>query len=218
LEYANTWWHKVCKNYDQGPPAASWMNIKTLMHARFVHPSYRKELLLKLQRLHQGPMSVSEYFKELESQMHKVEIKETNKEKIKRFVSGLRRDIQDQVELYEYSTLENVFTFAFGIEIQLKRKRRAKKSYSPNHYFSHSWKGNDKKKNDKFPSNSHQEPPSKSKSPSDHINHFTSPRSSSIKCFKCLDYNHIALNCLTKRTNTRLKLTSFQHNQVVLTT
>ena len=24
LEYANTWWHKVCKNYDQGPPAASY--------------------------------------------------------------------------------------------------------------------------------------------------------------------------------------------------
>jgi len=107
---------------------------------------------------------VSEYFKELESQMRRVEIKETNKEKIKRFVSGLRRDIQDQVELYEYSTLENVFTLALRIEIQLKRKRRARKSYSPNHYFSHSWKGKNKKKHDKFPSNSHQEPPSKSKS------------------------------------------------------
>ena len=73
-------------------------------------------------------MSVSEYFKELESQMRRVEIKETNKEKIKRFVSDLRRDIKDQVELYEYSTLENVFTLALGIEVQLKRKRRAKKS------------------------------------------------------------------------------------------
>ena len=57
--------------------------------------SYRKELLLNLQRLHQGPMCVSEYFKELESQRRRVEIKETNKEKIKRFVSGPRRDIQD---------------------------------------------------------------------------------------------------------------------------
>ena len=52
------------------------MDIKTLMRARFIPPSYRKELLLKLQRLHQGSMSsmsVSEYFKELESQMHRVE-------------------------------------------------------------------------------------------------------------------------------------------------
>jgi len=125
--------------------------------------------------------------------MCRIEIKETNKEKIKRFVSGLRRDIQDLVELYEYSTLENIFTLTLRIEIQLKRKRRAKKSYSLNHYFSHSWKGKDKKK-------THQEPPSKSKSPSDHIHHSTSPRSSFIKCFKCLGYNHIALNCPTKRT------------------
>ena len=35
LEYAKIWWHKVCKNYDQGPPAASWVDIKTLMHVRF---------------------------------------------------------------------------------------------------------------------------------------------------------------------------------------
>ena len=82
--------------------------------------------------------------------MRRVEIKETNKKKIKRFVSGLTRDIIDQVELYEYSTLENVFTLALGIEILLKRKRRAKKSYSPSHYFSHSWKGKDKRKHDKF--------------------------------------------------------------------
>ena len=94
-------------------------------------------------------------------------------------MSGLRRDMQDQVVLYEYSTVENVFTLALGIEIQLKRKRRARKSYSPNHYFSHSWKGKDKKKHDKFPSNSHQEPPCKSKSPSDHIHHSTSQRLSS---------------------------------------
>jgi len=99
-----------------------------------------------------------------------------------------------------YSTLENVFTLALAIEIQLKRKSRAKKSYSPNHYYSHSWKGKDKRKHDKFPSESHQEPSSKSKSPSGHTHHSTSQRSSSIKCFKCLGYKHIALNCPTKRT------------------
>jgi len=48
--------------------------------------------------------------------MRRVEIKETNKEKIKRFVSGLKRDIQDEVELCEYSTLENVFTLALGLK------------------------------------------------------------------------------------------------------
>ena len=133
-------------------------------------------------------------------QMFRVGIRETNKEKMKRFVNGLRRDIQDQVELYEYSTLQNVFTLALRIETHLKRKNRARKSYSPNHYYSHSWKGKAKEKHDKFPSKSHQVPSSKNKLPSGHTHHSTSQRSSSIKCFKCLGYNHIALNCPTKRT------------------
>ena len=117
--------------------------------------SYRKELLLNLQRLHQGPMCVSEYFKELESQTFRDGIRETNKEKMKRFVNGLRRDIQDQVELYEYSILQNVFTLALRIETHSKRKNRARKSYSPNHYYSLSWKGKAKEKHDKSPSKSH---------------------------------------------------------------
>ena len=43
FECAKTWWHKVYKNYDQGPPTASWMDIKTLMCSRFVPPSYRNK-------------------------------------------------------------------------------------------------------------------------------------------------------------------------------
>ena len=115
-------------------------------------------------------------------------------------MNGLRRDIQDQVELYEYSTLQNIFTLALRIETHLKRKNRARKSYSLNHYYSHSWKGKAKENHDKSPSMSHQAPSSKNKSPNDHIHHSTSQRSSSIKCFKCLGYKHIALNCPIKRT------------------
>ena len=68
--------------------------------------------------------------------MFRVGIKETNKEKMKRFLNGLRREIQDQVELYEYSTLQNVFTLGLRIETHLKRKNRARMRYSPNHYYS----------------------------------------------------------------------------------
>ena len=41
-DYAMTWWHQLCMdNINQEPLAASWMDIKTLMRARFV-PSYSK--------------------------------------------------------------------------------------------------------------------------------------------------------------------------------
>ena len=72
-----------------------------------------------------------EWFKELESQMRRVEIKETNKEKIKRFVSGLKRDIQDEVELCEYSTLENVFTLALGLKFNWKEKEGQRRVTHP---------------------------------------------------------------------------------------
>ena len=51
-DYAMTWWHQLCMdNINQEPPAASRMDIKTLMRARFVPSYYRRETLLKLQRL-----------------------------------------------------------------------------------------------------------------------------------------------------------------------
>ncbi|MBP0587636.1 hypothetical protein, partial [Mycobacterium tuberculosis] len=62
---------------------------------------------------------MSEYFKELESQMRRVEIKETNKEKIKRFVSGLRRDKQYQVEFYACCHVDTVFALAPGLALTL---------------------------------------------------------------------------------------------------
>ena len=45
----------------------SWYDFKECMRTRFVPPHYRKKLLLKLQRLQQGPRSVDEYFKDLET-------------------------------------------------------------------------------------------------------------------------------------------------------
>jgi len=67
-------------------------------------------------------------------------------------------------------------------------------------HHSHSWKEKTKEKHDKSPSKTHQAPSSKNKSPSGHTHDSTSQRSSSNKCFKCLGYKHIALNCPMKRT------------------
>ena len=47
-------------------------------------------------------------------------------EKVARFVNGLRRDIQDLVELYEYSSLDKVLHLAIKVETQLQKKKDAK--------------------------------------------------------------------------------------------
>jgi len=106
------------------------------MRARFVPQHYRKELLMKLQRLHQGIQSVDAYFKELETILIKIDMHESEESKMGRFVSGLRRDIQDVVELYEYSSLEKLVHLAIKVESQISKKTSFKKSHNDGFYHS----------------------------------------------------------------------------------
>jgi len=66
LDYAMQWWHQIVMDIglNKRSLVVSCYDLKECMRARFVPPHYRKELLLKLQRLQQGPMSVDEYYVE----------------------------------------------------------------------------------------------------------------------------------------------------------
>jgi len=125
-DYAMTWWHQLCiDNINQESLATSWRDLKNLMHARFVPSYYRRETLLKLQRLQQGSVCMDEYYKLIESMLLKVGLQfESEEEKVARFVSGLRRDILDSVELYEYSSLDKVLHLAIKVETQLQKKKK----------------------------------------------------------------------------------------------
>ena len=117
-------------------------------------------------------------------------------------MSGLRRDIQDLVELYEYSSLDKVLHLSIKVEAQLQKKKEAKRSGSYNDYYSSTCKGKERK-HDKLPPKSSQDPPSRTNScrPSDETpNSSQGIRTTSIKCFKYLGYGHITSNCPTKRT------------------
>ena len=54
---------------------------------------------MQLKRLQQGPRSVNEYYKDLETTLTKMDKHDSEESKITRFVSGLR-EIQDIVELW----------------------------------------------------------------------------------------------------------------------
>jgi len=95
--------------------------------------------MLKLQRFQQGTLTVDAYFKELEMLLLKVNMKESEEAMIARFLSGLRRDIQDIVELQEYSSLGSLVHLPMKVESQLAKKNAFKTS--PNDgYYNNSWK------------------------------------------------------------------------------
>ena len=79
--------------------------------------------------------------------MHKNE-----ESKIARFVSDLRREIQDVVELYEYSSLEMLVHLAIKVESQILKKTSFKTTHNDGFYHS-SWKDKSKTFSKKFPSN-----------------------------------------------------------------
>ena len=119
LDYANQWWQRTIMDIglNKRPIVVTWYDLKSCMCARFVPPPSRKEHLLKLQRLHQGPRMVDEYFKDLETTLTKMNMHDNEESKIARFVSGLRREIQDIMKLYEYSSLKKVVHLAIKVEL-----------------------------------------------------------------------------------------------------
>jgi len=151
LDYAMQWWNKTLMDIglNKRPPVVSWNDLKECMHDIFVPPHFRKDLLLKLQRLHKGTLSVDAYFKELETLLIKIDMHENEEAKMARFVSDFRRDIQDVVELYEYSSLQNLVHLAIKVESQISMKNAFKNTHN-DEYYNNSWK-NKIKSSSKYP-------------------------------------------------------------------
>ena len=128
---------------------------------------------------------MDDYFKELETTLTKIDMHESEESKMVRFVSGLRRDILDVVELYEYSSLEKLVHLAIKVESQISKKKSFKNSHNDGFYHS-SWK-NKNKSSSTFPSNFLKESTYKPRDSKPSTSTPKSPtKTSSKKCFKCL--------------------------------
>jgi len=82
---------------------------------------------------------VDDYLKELEATLTKVDMHESVEFKMASFGSGLRRERQDVVELYEYSSLEKLVHLAIKDESQLSKKTFSKNTHNDG-YYQASWK------------------------------------------------------------------------------
>jgi len=100
-------------NINQEAFLISWMDIKHFISDRFVPSYYRRERLFWSSKgFNKGPY-VDEYATLMESLLLKVRLQfESEEEKVVRFVSDIRREIKNVVELYEYSTLDKILHLA----------------------------------------------------------------------------------------------------------
>lgn len=126
-DFAIIWWNELI-NTRAAPQ--TWNALKEEMRARFVPPSYRRDLRKKLQRLDQGDMSVQEYYQELQKGMLRCGVVEDPEDQMVRFYGGLMREIQDIVDYKEYHSIQRLFHLSM-----LAEKRIAGSSTTEEQHF-----------------------------------------------------------------------------------
>jgi hypothetical protein len=83
------------------------------------HNIYKRDLKKKLQRLNQGNNSVNDCYLELQITMIRCDVQECDEDKMIRFHSGLRREIQDIVDYKDYNTTNRLLHLALLAEKEL---------------------------------------------------------------------------------------------------
>ena len=73
---------------------------------------YKLDLFKKMQGLKQVGKSIQEYTKEFYQILNRIGHVEANKEKISRYLSGLRPSIQEELSLVRMTSIEEAYQFA----------------------------------------------------------------------------------------------------------
>jgi hypothetical protein len=180
------------------------------MRARFVPPSYRRDLRKKLQCLDQGDMSVQEYHQELQKGMLRCGVVEDPEDQMVRFYGGLRQEIQDIIDYKEYHSIQRLFHLSMLAEKELQGRQQRRSSTlalakaSSSSGIRTSTSSSTSGTRSTAPSSSQGHDNNKSLVPSgvaakpatttSSIGH-----SSDIKCHRCQGLGHIQRDCPSKR-------------------
>ena len=205
-DFAIIWWNGLALT---GELPDTWERLKEAMRDRFVPPSYQRDLRKKLQRLEQGDNSVQDYYAELQEGMMRCGIAEDTEDKIVRFYSGLRREIQDIVDYKEFHTVNKLFQLAMLAEKELQGRDLKKKNNDAPSFSTRTPSSRFRSSTSRPPASSAapaaaKPPASTPSTPAAPAKTTTSSaastgRSSEIRCHRCLGVGHVQRNCPSQR-------------------
>jgi hypothetical protein len=101
----------------------SWDRMIAKMKAKFIPRDYQITLFRRMQNLRQKLMTVKEYTEEFYRLNIRAGHRESDDEKVARYLNGLRYDIQDELSILTIRTVEDAYQMALKAEEKLSRKQ-----------------------------------------------------------------------------------------------
>jgi hypothetical protein len=123
--HAALWWDELqADRRCQGKQKIkSWDRMIAKMKAKFIPRDYQISLFRRMQNLRQKLMTVKEYTEEFYRLNIRAGHRESNDEKVARYMNGLRYEIQDELNLATIRTVEDAYQLALKAEEKLSRKQ-----------------------------------------------------------------------------------------------
>jgi hypothetical protein len=123
--HAALWWDELqadrrCKGKQK---IKSWDRMIAKMKAKFIPRDYQITLFRRMQNLRQKLMTVKEYTEEFYRLNIQAGHRESDDEKVARYLNGLRYDIQDELSMVTIRTVEDAYQMALKAEEKLSRKK-----------------------------------------------------------------------------------------------
>lgn len=105
---------------DNKPHINSWARLRKCMRRAFLPYNYERTLYNKLQNLRQGTRTVEEYASEFFFLMARMTAGETEKQRISRFIGGLRSQLQIALAQFNSTSVSEAYQRAISMELQLR--------------------------------------------------------------------------------------------------
>jgi hypothetical protein len=123
--HAALWWDELqADKHCQGKQKIkSWDRMIAKMKAKFIPRDYQISLFRRMQNLRQKLMTVKEYTEEFYRLNIRVGHRESNDEKVARYMNGLRYEIQDEMSMVTIQTVEDAYQMALKAEEKLSQKQ-----------------------------------------------------------------------------------------------
>ena len=127
---ATAWWNQEVniRKLQELPQITSWPEMRQLMRSRFLPADYEQELYRSFMNCTQGKRTVTEYTDEFYRLSSRVNMVESENQRVSRYIEGLKDEIKDQMLLHPIWSMSEAVSMARKVEQQPRTMNKSHRS------------------------------------------------------------------------------------------